>query len=114
TAGKGGYYRLRPLPTLTVVYRRRPIQDHARALERNESPADHFIQVGEDRLDRLLGLDHLDDEWEIERQAQHFLGMNHARGSEARHVAQHRERDRKSTRLNSSHQINSYAVFCLK
>src|SRR5258708_14306597 len=24
------------------------------------------------------------------------------------------EKDRKSTRLNSSHQINSYAVFCLK
>src|SRR5207244_13030554 len=24
------------------------------------------------------------------------------------------DRDRKSTRLNSSHQINSYAVFCLK
>src|SRR5438552_9604932 len=24
------------------------------------------------------------------------------------------ERDRKSTRLNSSHQISSYAVFCLK
>src|SRR5258708_8289819 len=26
----------------------------------------------------------------------------------------HRDRDRKSTRLNSSHQIISYAVFCLK
>src|SRR5438552_12271824 len=26
----------------------------------------------------------------------------------------HKERDRKSTRLNSSHQIISYAVFCLK
>src|SRR5258708_10655558 len=26
----------------------------------------------------------------------------------------HRRRDRKSTRLNSSHQIISYAVFCLK
>src|SRR5258708_15334632 len=26
----------------------------------------------------------------------------------------HHERDRKSTRLNSSHQIISYAVFCLK
>src|SRR5438552_11653203 len=26
----------------------------------------------------------------------------------------HGERDRKSTRLNSSHQIISYAVFCLK
>src|SRR5258708_13236636 len=33
------------------------------------------------------------------------------------HVAQaeqRRDRDRKSTRLNSSHQIISYAVFCLK
>src|SRR5438132_2553282 len=26
----------------------------------------------------------------------------------------HRERDRKSTRLNSSHTVISYAVFCLK
>src|SRR5258708_23116629 len=26
----------------------------------------------------------------------------------------HQEKDRKSTRLNSSHQIISYAVFCLK
>src|SRR5258708_17779165 len=30
------------------------------------------------------------------------------------HVAGHRGGDRKSTRLNSSHQIISYAVFCLK
>src|SRR5258708_28603766 len=29
-------------------------------------------------------------------------------------VNQHNEADRKSTRLNSSHQIISYAVFCLK
>src|SRR5258708_25940391 len=29
-------------------------------------------------------------------------------------AAQLRHRDRKSTRLNSSHQIISYAVFCLK
>src|SRR5258708_16098901 len=29
-------------------------------------------------------------------------------------VEQHRSTDRKSTRLNSSHQIISYAVFCLK
>src|SRR5207244_13529623 len=28
--------------------------------------------------------------------------------------ARERKRDRKSTRLNSSHQITSYAVFCLK
>src|SRR5947208_11012228 len=30
------------------------------------------------------------------------------------HVHPHFELDRKSTRLNSSHQIISYAVFCLK
>src|SRR5476649_2962114 len=29
-------------------------------------------------------------------------------------VSGHRERDRKSTRLNSSHTVISYAVFCLK
>src|SRR5207248_7599771 len=29
-------------------------------------------------------------------------------------LAQHRRRDRKSTRLNSSHRTISYAVFCLK
>src|SRR5258708_28481070 len=29
-------------------------------------------------------------------------------------VASYRQSDRKSTRLNSSHQIISYAVFCLK
>src|SRR5258708_24352456 len=29
-------------------------------------------------------------------------------------VLSHERRDRKSTRLNSSHQIISYAVFCLK
>src|SRR5207244_12878951 len=37
--------------------------------------------------------------WFIEGMAE-YLSMNH--------------RDRKSTRLNSSHQISSYAVFCLK
>src|SRR5207244_13145437 len=37
-------------------------------------------------------------------------------GSPGGRAAQHprRARDRKSTRLNSSHQIISYAVFCLK
>src|SRR5258708_16277968 len=32
----------------------------------------------------------------------------------SKHSAYERLRDRKSTRLNSSHQIISYAVFCLK
>src|SRR5258708_18225267 len=35
-------------------------------------------------------------------------------GGRDRQALQRRIRDRKSTRLNSSHQIISYAVFCLK
>src|SRR5258708_21962336 len=35
-------------------------------------------------------------------------------GIEADEAGQHALQDRKSTRLNSSHQIISYAVFCLK
>src|SRR2546427_3108970 len=38
-------------------------------------------------------------------------GALHRVGGELRHV---RQRDRKSTRLNSSHSQISYAVFCLK
>src|SRR5438105_8983444 len=36
------------------------------------------------------------------------------RARELRASARHRHRDRKSTRLNSSHEWISYAVFCLK
>src|SRR5947208_13561451 len=36
------------------------------------------------------------------------------RHEHAAHAGSRPERDRKSTRLNSSHQIISYAVFCLK
>src|SRR5438552_7934716 len=43
--------------------------------------------------------------------AVHRRSRGALRGREAR---LHRDRDRKSTRLNSSHQIISYAVFCLK
>src|SRR5258708_23891676 len=38
----------------------------------------------------------------------------HARRRCSRGETEPREQDRKSTRLNSSHQIISYAVFCLK
>src|SRR5258708_24150346 len=41
-------------------------------------------------------------------------GQFHARVSARGPAAHHRVGDRKSTRLNSSHQIISYAVFCLK
>src|SRR5207244_12594411 len=40
-------------------------------------------------------------------------GLSNSGNSDARWINE-RPRDRKSTRLNSSHQIISYAVFCLK
>src|SRR5258708_27635371 len=49
---------------------------------------------------------------EVGDRAQHALLPEEAIGK-ARDVA-HMDADRKSTRLNSSHQIISYAVFCLK
>src|SRR5258708_18312642 len=42
------------------------------------------------------------------------LGKVAATGSDAHAASELGRRDRKSTRLNSSHQIISYAVFCLK
>src|SRR5438034_4066068 len=48
------------------------------------------------------------------------IGERRARGDQraavgpAQQVRGHRFRDRKSTRLNSSHTVISYAVFCLK
>src|SRR2546422_4102494 len=47
------------------------------------------------------------------RDRQRSRGAQHDRGDRAVHVIRPR-RDRKSTRLNSSHGYISYAVFCLK
>src|SRR5258708_8266666 len=41
-------------------------------------------------------------------------GMTRAHRSKRKTLSSKEEPDRKSTRLNSSHQIISYAVFCLK
>src|SRR5256885_3224151 len=51
--------------------------------------------------------------------AQRRVGQAHARGRAGRqvlhqHVGTLQQLDRKSTRLNSSHLVISYAVFCLK
>src|SRR5258708_17628682 len=52
-------------------------------------------------------LDHL-------RLAHHLLDPDHAAARVLHGVVIWIEEDRKSTRLNSSHQIISYALFCLK
>src|SRR5258708_24803175 len=43
-----------------------------------------------------------------------FAAVNESQGALQFTAAKRKPRDRKSTRLNSSHQIISYAVFCLK
>src|SRR5437764_5551119 len=50
----------------------------------------------------------------VEPQGAHHLDAAGPAGGEQRGGDRDDERDRKSTRLNSSHRCNSYAVFCLK
>src|SRR5438552_14514900 len=45
---------------------------------------------------------------------QGWLFVDNLAALQAYHGSERHDRDRKSTRLNSSHQIISYAVFCLK
>src|SRR5258708_20918053 len=54
---------------------------------------------------------------EVEAAVEQHLGLGHHALAQGLHEVRNRAqalRDRKSTRLNSSHQIISYAVFCLK
>src|SRR5690606_41476322 len=79
---------------------------------RNAFVCDPFILTGplardqqNRKLDKLLGNGRIE--------AELFANLlNHIR--QLRVVQQRNERDRKSTRLNSSHVKISYAVFCLK
>src|SRR5207247_1427325 len=66
------------------------IENHLGPLEGDQPPADHVVQVGEDPLNRLLGLYHLDDERQVEGEAQHLLGVHDARGAEPGHPTDHR------------------------
>src|SRR5712671_6706547 len=61
-------------------------------------------------LQKFIALEEqMGDEGAIARRADHEMNVG---GTEW--MPPHRGQDRKSTRLNSSHQIISYAVFCLK
>src|SRR5207244_13324877 len=81
-------------------------------------------RVGITGLHRCDVGEHLGVELKL-RRSDVLLELRHCRRADDRraekppalYVAQcqlHRRQDRKSTRLNSSHQIISYAVFCLK
>src|SRR5258708_29970761 len=59
------------------------------------------------------GLVLVGDVSDLSRQREHDVEVRHRQQLGRTRMAR-RARDRKSTRLNSSHQIISYAVFCLK
>src|SRR2546426_8306880 len=75
------------------------------------SPAYHRVDVGRDARDPSAALPRGD------RGRRRLRDDEPSRLSESRSRARDRDsdrRDRKSTRLNSSHLVISYAVFCLK
>src|SRR5438552_1125884 len=71
-------------------------------------------RVGEPKLSRV-SVHHLLQERELSLSHKHAVAAD-APESEgvSNEAAECQKKDRKSTRLNSSHQIISYAVFCLK
>src|SRR6266540_4975685 len=84
--------------------RRRVASLHDRRRDRARGPFDSRLRAG-------LGPIRQWDEPELVRQAVLALGSGCRRH---RRRQRQRTQDRKSTRLNSSHITNSYAVFCLK
>src|SRR5256885_9123998 len=73
---------------------------------------DHIDRVGQARRRVDVGVVPALAGTEVERCV--VGARSRARGEQLPAVVDGRERDRKSTRLNSSHLVISYAVFCLK
>src|SRR5688500_14997049 len=85
-------------------------------VQRNGDAVRELLRIGAGRRLRAEDLDHADHR--AEQAEQRRGGGDRAqRGQEALELVRHaapRLLDRKSTRLNSSHLVISYAVFCLK
>src|SRR5258708_11557197 len=88
------------------------VLDRYRAAQRSRESEDRsalYLCVDHLRIDRQSTIHRADDTFHPHIS---FLVEGHLR--HLRKIASKGELDRKSTRLNSSHQIISYAVFCLK
>src|SRR6266508_3385001 len=123
-----GRRRVRPYPAASQMrrshgrhgvvrqHRDERAQRDARQLERVAERQGHAADAGDDarrqrhQVHRVGEIDPVLDPDLGAEQADHAV-QHH--GDAAEHAAR-RRRDRKSTRLNSSHVANSYAVFCLK
>src|SRR5262245_50087701 len=90
-------------------------RDDAAGVDRQpRRPVRRSLHLAQHRIERLVPslLVALGDQFVVDRSNQFEAAQSDHRL--AHHVARHGLRDRKSTRLNSSHLGISYAVFCLK
>src|SRR5690348_18169383 len=93
---------------LSFAYHRHHRDLHSFPTRRSSDLQDELEHVidGDDAENPLLFVDDRhDSQIEVRHQPRHFLQIS---------IRSHLPRDRKSTRLNSSHPSISYAVFCLK
>src|SRR5258708_584286 len=106
--GKSTRSAMTCITTLSERMRRRPVTRRDDARTKTGRPAGARIARGVDCYDRARRPDGTSN---AQIAAGHTAGHGPARRKQARRTC---ATDRKSTRLNSSHQIISYAVFCLK
>src|SRR4051794_40852497 len=68
----------------------RPVDDYLDALERDQSPCHHFVEVRENGIDLFLRIDAFDDDRHVEGEVDESRGVNATAGSVAHDTARHR------------------------
>src|ERR1043166_6255270 len=66
------------------------VHDDPGLLQRDEPPADHPVELGQDGVDLLLGVDALDDQRKIDGEAQDLVAVQPRGGPEAQDGAAYR------------------------
>jgi hypothetical protein len=72
-----------------LLIRLRPVHDDASALERDQAAPDHGIELRQNRLDLLFGLDAFDYDRQVEREDLDPIRVEPRRRAEAHDRAQH-------------------------
>src|SRR2546423_12101564 len=65
------------------------VHDDPRSFQRDKSATNHFVQVGEQTLNGLLGLHYFNDDGKVERETEHPLRVDDAAGTETGNTTQH-------------------------
>src|SRR5207248_7658689 len=94
-----------PLFPYTTLFR----SEEATPAELEDAPVKRDVELDEALGRRSLAPDRLEG-----RRDRRDIRANRGSATDGRRLELEADRDRKSTRLNSSHRTISYAVFCLK